>query len=601
MRNLKSPFSSCPHAHFVMNPYTHEEVMVPCGKCVFCRMAKGSILSSRLDLESSFHPYTLFFTLTYDNEHLPRAYRLDYLINNLIAEHRIEDVDLLTRIHHEVFAGRPASTLYAAYLSDHTWHILDSNSYEGEDIIPPSPIHEEEQNFFGVLDKKSASNFIKRLRRYISYDKENLLSNVSPKERRFRYYICGEYGPNTLRPHYHGLLFVDSKEVCDALFTYIYKAWTLCDKERIDIQHVERTAASYVSSYVTSYINMPRLLFDSAVRPFYLSSHAPAIGVCQDEVQRVFEQISRGVVREYKTNNNAERGIVDYSCKLPRQVTSYLFPRCKNYRFLSKSRDALLSLYFPVFPGDELPTRYDDIIYNSSFYRDPERMTRDGSTFFHEVNITCYRRAHIVCNMFHLTPEEYIDMLVSFHDKNTLDSYSQYYANLEKFLEITPRETLRQILHGVDSYAFDSFLDLIPREFSVTDIEFNSSCMPSINEYIKRDCLACDFDDFLLQYYMKYSDNIYIYPFDSIPSYFIDLFFVDESFLLRYYILDECGRFHFNSKSFFEAYDIESKSVIQSTRKPVLHSYERVKRMKKINNSPYSKVLSQKSKKQMLW
>ena len=189
MSKLKSPFSSCPHAHVVVNPYTHEEVMVPCGKCVFCRMAKGAILSSRLNLEASFHPYTLFFTLTYDNEHLPRATRLDYLINNLVAEHRTEDVDLLINMHCEVFAGRPASMLYAAYLSDNTWHILDSNAYEGEDLLPPSPIHEEELNFFGVLDKKGASNFIKRLRRYISYDKENLLTNVPQEERRFRYYI----------------------------------------------------------------------------------------------------------------------------------------------------------------------------------------------------------------------------------------------------------------------------------------------------------------------------------------------------------------------------------------------------------------------------
>lgn len=52
--------------------------------------------------------------------------------------------------------------------------------------------------FHGGLDKRDVVLFLKRFRRSIS--------SVS-SSRRVRYYLCGEYGGKTGRPHYHAILF----------------------------------------------------------------------------------------------------------------------------------------------------------------------------------------------------------------------------------------------------------------------------------------------------------------------------------------------------------------------------------------------------------
>lgn len=47
--------------------------MVPCGKCLHCRVNKKSEWTSRLILEAASHPVTTFITLTYKPECLPDA------------------------------------------------------------------------------------------------------------------------------------------------------------------------------------------------------------------------------------------------------------------------------------------------------------------------------------------------------------------------------------------------------------------------------------------------------------------------------------------------------------------------------------------------
>lgn len=60
----------------------------------------------------------------------------------------------------------------------------------------------------GSLEKNEIKLFIKRLRWHY--------------EKPIKYYICGEYGPNTMRPHYHGIFFgIGTKD----LKYFGYEAW----------------------------------------------------------------------------------------------------------------------------------------------------------------------------------------------------------------------------------------------------------------------------------------------------------------------------------------------------------------------------------------
>jgi hypothetical protein len=94
--------------------------LVPCGKCMACRINRTRQWAVRLYLESFYWKRSLFVTLTYDNDHLVTS----------------------------------------------------------------------------SLCKTDLQKFFKRLRRDLEKDDRNI-----------KYFACGEYGPETQRPHYHAIIF----------------------------------------------------------------------------------------------------------------------------------------------------------------------------------------------------------------------------------------------------------------------------------------------------------------------------------------------------------------------------------------------------------
>lgn len=106
-----------------------------------------------------------------------------------------------------------------------------------------------------TLRKKDYQDFTKRLRK--------AHSKVSSSS--LRYYAVGEYGSNTLRPHYHAIM-------CNLLDTSLVEpAWNL---GHVHVGSVSLASIHYVTGYV---INR----FDEFVGrdpPFSLMSRRPAIG-----------------------------------------------------------------------------------------------------------------------------------------------------------------------------------------------------------------------------------------------------------------------------------------------------------------------------------
>lgn len=99
------------------------QLEIPCGGCIGCRLDRSSMWSIRLLHESRLHEVNSFITMTYDDLHLPAS---------------------------------------------------------------------------GSLVKKHVQDFMKRLRRRHAYHNNGA---------KFRYYLCGEYGDTTFRPHYHAIIF----------------------------------------------------------------------------------------------------------------------------------------------------------------------------------------------------------------------------------------------------------------------------------------------------------------------------------------------------------------------------------------------------------
>jgi hypothetical protein len=55
----------------------------------------------------------------------------------------------------------------------------------------------------GTLNKRDIQLFLKKLRKKINYES----TKIGKVPKTIKYFICGEYGEHTNRPHYHGIIF----------------------------------------------------------------------------------------------------------------------------------------------------------------------------------------------------------------------------------------------------------------------------------------------------------------------------------------------------------------------------------------------------------
>ncbi len=159
-----------------------------------------------------------------------------------------------------------------------------------------------------TLDKKDVQDFMKRLRH--------------TQNEKIRYYISGEYGPNTWRPHYHGIIFnlIGSKSVVE---NKLFEAWK---KGFISIGNVTKGRIRYVSGYIVNkqeFVDFEALGLQA---PFALMSRRPGIGADYIDKMKKWHQATDE--RFYYPENSQKK-------TLPR------FYRDKIYTDVQKSVNAL--------------------------------------------------------------------------------------------------------------------------------------------------------------------------------------------------------------------------------------------------------------------
>lgn len=62
-------------------------LLLPCRKCVGCRLDKSREWANRVVMEQLYHQESWFLTLTYDDEHLPPAYPVDPATAEILSVH----------------------------------------------------------------------------------------------------------------------------------------------------------------------------------------------------------------------------------------------------------------------------------------------------------------------------------------------------------------------------------------------------------------------------------------------------------------------------------------------------------------------------------
>lgn len=211
------------------NPYTVSTskglVNVPCGTCVQCLQKKVSITTLLLDLESRRFAYVEEINLTYNDDCLPY---IDFDDDSLASFSSDEP----TEIFPVKFGSSRKIRKYNPRTKD--YYITNENISDFGTVVPSdwrrylatynSRVDEyymrfperrrgisRLRNHVPILYPVDLKKYIYRLRQYLS----------KYYGIKIRFFAVGEYGSNSLRPHWHLLLFHDSAKLhqsfCDVV------------------------------------------------------------------------------------------------------------------------------------------------------------------------------------------------------------------------------------------------------------------------------------------------------------------------------------------------------------------------------------------------
>lgn len=243
----------CQHPRTVVNKYTHESVLVPCGSCPSCILRRSGIQTNLLTTYSAQFRYVYFVTLTYAPCFLPT---LEVSIIETCTDD-IADVPCFPDIN-DLDAGDPNTYLFGFRSVPRSASVKLKNStvertFKDPEIKFTYPMKPKEllsilgkikhnvPNRIPYVCNRDLDLFLKRLRSY--YPDEKL-----------RYYAVSEYGPTSFRPHWHLLLFSNSERFSQTVCENVSKAWSY---GRCDASLSRGFAAPYVASYVNSFVALP--------------------------------------------------------------------------------------------------------------------------------------------------------------------------------------------------------------------------------------------------------------------------------------------------------------------------------------------------------
>lgn len=551
----------CFHPVRTYNRHTRAFMYVPCGKCDACINSKATKQSSRVREEIKQHLYSVFFTLTYNNASLPRM-------------EVIQDKN-------GVIQFRPIGRVEYSFDSCPLNRKLpDGNYLFDDDVFLPAI----EGDFpyssyqFGVVCKKDIQDFLKRLR--LKIDKLNINEN----EKKIRYYISSEYGPRTFRPHYHGVLFFDSEELCKQIESLIVNSWGVFQRVQgrgvnvfvfepyadlsltsSYIKLCDPNTAYYVAEYVSGNLGLPVALRQRCTSPFHLQSKNPVIGCYKADKEEVLECLSRGLYAPYKAV--VEQGTGEVQVKrvpLSSDVLFSLFSKCYGFSDLSyDSKFAVYSFYTRHLEQWKDYIREKLIIY--AYERNENCSSVALCEYLDKYPCDRYRSWCERCYPF-----EYEQLLMG-KDENWYSSKKAYSVcqrfDLQKFYPYLDR---------IDCYLrlFDSYLY---HRWHYQQIKFY--------EFFNELVLKVGFQSAMLHCYPFMLENVHNFDFNYRKDGVQDLNANFRVFLQEFDTFTECHRFgrlnvrkvmefSFERTSYYNSYVSEQKQFLNKRNKS-----------KKVNNS----------------
>lgn len=398
----------CQHRSFITNRYTGQRIAVDCGQCDYCIHKRAQKASMRVKTAGSAFKYSYFVTLTYDNEHIPlmncevlhseyedalsisgdKVFGYERHSYIPVSDYQPEDSSRLRHIFFTQVQGTvPFDREIKEYVSvkDNWFLSMDAirsfirKTQAVDNSVYPAAEKYGVDNLIPFLNYVDVQNYIKRLRKY--------LYQVLGSYETLHFYAVGEYGPVHFRPHYHILLFTNSKEVSEVLRQCHDKSWKL---GRSDFQIARGGASSYVASYVNSLSAAP-LLYRSC---------------------RAFKPRQRASLGFFEKGEVFEEGEDVYHA-IEQKIDSVINGRVHNFNGISVKSTPPMSYVRTLLPRFS-SARYDDAVAIARIIRAvagaPKRMARFGIIDYDSDSILSVVRAYyqyITLN-HHLTNEDEI-------------------------------------------------------------------------------------------------------------------------------------------------------------------------------------------------
>lgn len=485
--------TSCLHPQRVYNKYSKEYVYAPCGKCPECLKRKSLEWTERLTQERYCWRYCVFFTLTYSPEHVPTLHlddRQTYAYDLSHVHYHPEFGDVIIDIP-DVLKSVPERLQHKTT----TW-IQTCAAGSGLYYLSVG----DAQRFI----KRLRINLSRKVKSKIKYDKENgIKTSLTDKDASIRYYICGEYGETTLRPHYHGLLFFNSEFTASCIEEIISKTWKF---GLVDSSFVADNNASYVAGYVNCTYNLPQILLHKRIRPFAIFSRHPFIGsLCHSsqEVKEIFFSASPGQV----IFNHAKSAFDNVP--LWRSYQRKLYPKISRFGTLSHSDrvslyraferyekttevTSLLGFLDYVYGNNMgyLPTLYTNYVRELLNLGETGRIPASHAYDLKYVGplVTWYYTSSRVCvqaRSFGIPVREYVSIIERFY--NNVEK-----SNLKKQYEY--EETLAEKKNLVSAFALDrefvrTIVNLELSDLSAHEIDVLSSFGIDIGKFYSEDLM----------------------------------------------------------------------------------------------------------------
>lgn len=471
----------------VYNKYLGREVTANCGKCAYCRSLRAFDLTSRVQREfiNQGANSALFITLSYDNDHLP-VYQYNGRSRKWLSNCGFAEFEPLPEFAVNEYPS-PVNYDIDGKLPLRALGTRSASRYKGRPAFAHLCYPDVQKylalvrgKFYAICTRHDDSPL------HIAYEDSDLTYETF----KFRYAVCGEYGPSSLRPHYHIIIWLNhspNNQQLSALSQIFSSSWSAGN---VDLQSVTSDGVSqYLADYVTGVANLPSVLQGKRTRPLFHFSQNDVIGTLRLDDVEIQKYLFSGDAFRRRYDEKQQSVVID---ELPRSSFNRYFPKCKGfsvsdfahlryvygytYRYFKERGVAhspsdvdalrLVDVPFPVRLMSPEASRYFRIsprLLGSSFNL-PDNVRAGLWTWCRAdryASLQCYR----ACVKYGITPDTYIYQLRSIYARLHSRKMSRFYD----WCNDHP-DNLAQAIN------FDPF--------AVTDVALGVLCGSSISSYL---------------------------------------------------------------------------------------------------------------------